>query len=227
MYVCMYVCVHVCIYICMYVCMYIYVCICVYVWVRKMQLIDTNRQQRSNSRHLCLATQQWRTNHWATAIPKKLFGRSSCYAPSIDRDTVFSLDGNTASLLNTAPFLEVVAPAAVPLASATVFQTPTCLNEPFPWKKYCVSRRCHQCWKNAVHWHKPTELKLTAPPPSRSILRRTNNCATESFPKNGLDAAYVMRRLPRYGSLTKWYHRRCPTYVGMYECMNVFMYVWM
>ena len=69
------------------------------------------------------------------------------------------------------------------------------------------------CWKIAVDWHTPTAgMEPTAPPPRRSAVRHTNHCATAPFPKkNGLDAAYIMRRLPRYGSLARCYHCHRPT----------------
>ena len=72
--------------------------------------------------------------------------------------------------------------------------------------------RC-KCWKIAVTWHTPTVgIEPMAPSPSRSTVRRTNHCATAPFPKkNGLDAVYIMRRLPRHGSLARCYHRHCPT----------------
>ena len=57
-------------------------------------------------------------------------------------------------------------------------------------------------------------IEPTVPPPSRSAVRHTNHCATAPFPKkNGLDAAYIMRRLSRHGSFAtvaaQQYHGRC------------------
>ena len=74
------------------------------------------------------------------------------------------------------------------------------------------------CWKIAVDWHMPTMgIEPTTPPPSRLAVRHTNHCATAPFPqKNGLDAAYIMRRLPRHGSLARCYHRHCPTINTIY-----------
>ena len=47
------------------------------------------------------------------------------------------------------------------------------------------------CWKIAVNWHTPTVgIEPTAPPPSRSTVRRTNHCATAPFPKKN---GYIMQ----------------------------------
>ena len=69
------------------------------------------------------------------------------------------------------------------------------------------------CWKIAVNWHTSTVgIEPTAPPPSRSAVRRTNYCATAPFPKkNSLDVAYIMRHLLRHDSFARCYHRCCPT----------------
>ena len=70
-------------------------------------------------------------------------------------------------------------------------------------------------WKIAVNWQTPTVgIEPTAPPPSRSAVRPSDALRHSTISKkNGLDAAYIMRRLPRHGSLARCYHRHCPTYV--------------
>ena len=82
--------------------------------------------------------------------------------------------------------------------------------------KLCFART-EYCWKIAVDWYTPTMgIEPTAPPLSHSAVRRTNHCATGPFPKkNGLNAVYIMHRLPRHGSLARCYHHRCPTLVPL------------
>ena len=47
---------------------------------------------------------------------------------------------------------------------------------------------------------------------SLSTVQRTNHCTRAIPKKNGLNKTYIMRRLPRLGSLTRGYQRRCPTH---------------
>ena len=138
---------------------------------------------------------------------------------AVYRDTVLSPDVTTVTAQHCSP-LRRRCSCSRTACICNRLEIPTWFREPYPGRRYCASRRCHQCWKIAVDWHTPTVgIEPTAPPPSRLAVRHTNHCATAPFPKkNGLDAAYIMRRLPRHGSLARCYHRHCPTLRWQLAC---------
>ena len=124
-----------------------------------------------------------RTNHCATApFPKRMVWTQLILC-AVYRDTVLSPDVTTVTAQHCSP-LRRRCSCSRTACICNRLETPTWFREPYPWRRYCVSRRCHQCWKIAVNWHTPTVgIKPTAPPPSRSTVRRTNHCATAPFPK--------------------------------------------
>ena len=92
-------------------------------------------------------------------------------------------------------------------------ETPTRFHEPYPWRRYCISRRCHQCWKIAVDWHTPTVgIEPSASPPSHSAVRHTNHCATAPLPKKMVWTQLILCAVYRDTVLTaRCYHHHCPT----------------
>ena len=112
-------------------------------------------------------------------------------------------------LPNTAPPEDGVAPAAVPLATATVFKPQHFSLSYTPREGTVHLAAATNVGKTVVNWHTPTVgIEPIAPPPSHSAVRRTNYCTTTPFrKKNGLGIAYIMRHLPQHRSLARCYHR--------------------
>ena len=131
---------------------------------------------------------------------------------AVYRDTVLSPNVTTVTVQYCSP-LRRRCSCSRTACICNRLETPSWFREPYPWRRYCVSRRCHQFWKIAVYWHTSTVgIEPTAPPPSRSAVRHTYHCATAPFlNKNGPDTAYIMRPFPRHGSLARCYHHHCPT----------------
>ena len=132
---------------------------------------------------------------------------------AVYRDTFLSPDVTTVTAQHCSP-LDDVAPAAIPLASATVLkpQHDSASRTPEECTVYLTATTNigkQQSIGTLRRWESNLRrLRLAAQ--QSDVL--TTACATASFPKkNGLDAAYIMRRLPRHGSLARCYHRHCPT----------------
>ena len=152
--------------------------------VGKLQSIGTRRRWRSNLQHLRLAAQH---SDAITTAPQHHSQKRMVWTQlrpilcAVYHDTVLSPDVATVAAQHCYP-LRRHCSCSRTVCICNRLDTPTWFCEPYPWRKYCVSRRCHQFWKIAVDWHTPTVgIEPTAPPPSHSAVQHTDCRHTKTF----------------------------------------------